>query len=256
MGSLYEVLGVSRQASQQEIRSAFRQLARVYHPDVNPAPTATDDFLRIAEAYRILSDRRLRSLYDQGVLISQEEYLLRRARQKMAEQYFDGFVDELLRRDDEETRARQVAVTTVVTLFFSAFIVALLRPPVFELLGWVGRVVCLFLFGLGVGELVKNIRFSLKYYTFEDDRTISLMQSQEIPSKPFTREEAWAFLIGGYLVSVGLGLLVRYLTGGFVGILANGNTLLSLLLLPPVFVFFVARIRALGILEVGKIQVK
>ncbi|MBI3951931.1 MAG: J domain-containing protein [Acidobacteria bacterium] len=256
MSNLYEILDISPKASQQDIRSAFRRSARMYHPDVNKSPTATDDFLRIARAYRILSDRRLRSLYDQGVLIDRDEYLRRKARQQMVDQYFDSVISELLRRDEEETRARQITVTTVATLFFSTFIIALLRPPIFESLGWIGRIICLLLFGLGLRELINNIRFSLKYYTFEDENTISLMRIQEVPEKPYTREEAWAFLIGGYLLSVGLGLLIGYLTGGVGGMGRDGNVLLSLLLLPPMFVFFVGRIRALGIFEIKKIETR
>lgn len=256
MGNLYETLGVTSKAGQQEIRTAFRKLARLYHPDVNPSPTATDDFLRIAEAYRILSDRRLKSLYDRGLLIDREEYYRRKARQEVVDRYFDDIVSRLLRRDYEETRARQIAVTTVVSLFSSTFIVALLGPPVFESLGWLGWLVCLILFGLGIRELVKNIKFSLKYYTFDDDSTISLMQTQETASKPFTREEAWAFLIGGYVVSLGLGLLIRYLAGFVDGRQGHWNAFMSLLLAPPIFVFLVARVRALGLFEVKKIQVR
>jgi hypothetical protein len=228
----------------------------LYHPDVNPSPTANEDFLRVAESYRILSDRRLRTFYDQGTLVDHEESLRRRAQQHMAEQFFDNVVTELLRRDEEETRARQVAVMTVVSLFFSAFIVALFRPPIFESLGWPGWLVCLLLFSLGVGELVKGVRSSLKYYTFDDDSSISLMDAREVPDKPFTREEAWLFLIGGYLLSVGLGLLVRYLLSTSSGAIGHASAILSVLLLPPACVFLVARVRALGIFESGRIDVR
>lgn len=245
MANLYEILNVSPKASQQEIRSAFRRLARLYHPDVNPSPTATDDFLRIAGAYRVLSDRRLRSLYDRGTLIDREEYLRRKARQQAMERYFDEIVDQLLRRDYEETRARRIAVTTVVSLFFSTFIFALLRPPL-ESLGLIGWFVCLILFGLGVRELVKNVRFSLKHYTFDDESTISLMGQHEAPQKPFTREEAWAFLIGGYIVSLGLGLLVRRYVGEYSWMLGNGNLLLCLFFLPPIALFFVSRLQGMS----------
>lgn len=256
MGNLYQILGVSPNASPEDIRAAFRQLARQYHPDVNPSPTAHEDFLRVAEAYRILSDRRLRSLYDRGYLVSREEYARRKAREQMMERYFDDLVSQLLRRDYEETRARQVAVTTVVSLFVSTFVVALLRPPLFELVGWAGLAVCFILFGLGMWELVKNVRFSLKYYTSDEESTISLMHPPDVPDKPFTREEVWAFLIVGYLVSLGLGLFISYLVGGFDGVQGAWQVMVSLLLLPPMFVYLVTRVRALGIFEVGKIQVR
>lgn len=60
----YEVLGVSRTASQDEIKSAFRSLARKYHPDVNKEPDAEERFKEINEAYMVLSDPEKRAIYD------------------------------------------------------------------------------------------------------------------------------------------------------------------------------------------------
>ena len=61
----YEVLGVSKDASQEEIRLAFRRLAKEYHPDRNPDdPSAEAKFKEINEAYEVLSDPAKRSNYD------------------------------------------------------------------------------------------------------------------------------------------------------------------------------------------------
>jgi DnaJ-class molecular chaperone len=62
----YEVLGVPRTASQKDIKSAFRRLAREHHPDVNPGdPTAAERFKEINEANEVLSDPEKRKRYDQ-----------------------------------------------------------------------------------------------------------------------------------------------------------------------------------------------
>src|SRR5881628_3119233 len=61
----YQILGVSRTASEKEIKSAYRRLARLYHPDVNKDPKATDRFKLINEAYEVLSDPKKRSKYEQ-----------------------------------------------------------------------------------------------------------------------------------------------------------------------------------------------
>lgn len=67
MNDYYEVLGVQREASQDEIKSAFRNLARETHPDANPGdPEAENRFRAIAEAYEILSDPQKRARYDRG----------------------------------------------------------------------------------------------------------------------------------------------------------------------------------------------
>ncbi len=60
----YEILGVPRSASQDEIQRAYRKLARAYHPDVNSDPGAEDRFKDVSEAYDVLSDPQTRRRYD------------------------------------------------------------------------------------------------------------------------------------------------------------------------------------------------
>lgn len=61
----YEVLGVGKTASKDEIKSAYRKLAKKYHPDVNKDPDAPKKFEEITEAYEVLSDDGKRARYDQ-----------------------------------------------------------------------------------------------------------------------------------------------------------------------------------------------
>jgi curved DNA-binding protein len=60
----YQILGVPRNASQDEIQRAYRKLARQYHPDVNHDPAAEDRFKDVSEAYNVLSDPQTRRRYD------------------------------------------------------------------------------------------------------------------------------------------------------------------------------------------------
>ena len=63
--SYYDVLGVSKDADEKEIKSAFRKLAKQYHPDVNKEPGAEARFKEIGEAYAVLGDAEKRKQYDQ-----------------------------------------------------------------------------------------------------------------------------------------------------------------------------------------------
>lgn len=66
MKNFYEILGVGKTASQEEIEKAYRKLARTYHPDLNSDPSAAEKFKEVSEAYETLGDTEKRRRYDVG----------------------------------------------------------------------------------------------------------------------------------------------------------------------------------------------
>lgn len=66
MSDHYETLGVARDASQDDIKKAYRRLARELHPDVNPSPEAAERFKDVTHAYDVLGDAQSRADYDRG----------------------------------------------------------------------------------------------------------------------------------------------------------------------------------------------
>jgi molecular chaperone DnaJ len=63
---LYDLLGVARDADADAIKKAYRRLARQFHPDVNPDPSAQEQFKQVSAAYEVLSDPQKRAAYDRG----------------------------------------------------------------------------------------------------------------------------------------------------------------------------------------------
>ncbi len=248
MADLYAVLGVSRSASSSEIKSAYRRLARKYHPDVNSDPTAPAKFAQINDAYQTLIDPETRRTYDQtGVTPSSavsrraNSASARAARKAYYQERADRIVNEWMQRDREETRARGKAVYTTVTLFVSTFIVAM-NPGFFEPTSSIWIIAVIVLFAFGVRHLYSSLKEHFDYYTYSPPR-MSVTRPAKKPDKRFKRSVAWAFVVGGYLLSVGAGVLIGLLTESFSSHILGSSTIAEALLYamvyPPIAVLIV-----------------
>jgi len=246
MTDLYRVLGVSRRATDSEIKSAYRKLARRYHPDVCSSPDANSRFARITEAYRVLSDPDRRSMYDLGVPLERKTtfYASRSAEVVAYQRKLDHLVDEMIARDRKEAADRSHAVTIVVTLFISAFMVAASKPNIIEELNIFGKIAIVALSGFAAWYLVKNVALALARYTYTVPRhLISVFKAEAPPNKIASRTAALVFLISGYLVSLGLGYLLHNLVAGRD---RAPGTFLGVFLYPPIAVLIIGSFRRIG----------
>ena len=108
----YEILGVSKNATDKTIRTAYRKLAIAYHPDKNPSKEAHERFVEINEAYSVLSDPEKRKIYDiygkQGLYGEPRMDL-----QKALEQFWLFFRPSGYERSDQASATHGVYVATV-----------------------------------------------------------------------------------------------------------------------------------------------
>ena len=221
----YKVLGVKTNASQAEIKSAYRKLARKSHPDLNPNSEAGRQFALLSKAYHTLIDPQERAYYDEKLreqknrsysILDSDNPHAKRARNLAVQAKWDRLVDEVLERDRLENRERQRAVFTTVSLFVSTFFLAMMRPQLWQLFSIWGKVIVLTLFVIGVWHLANRLREYLAHYTYRPDVIQgSIMHVPSLPEQPFTRFSAYTFLLVGYALSVGIGLYIGWHTQDF-----------------------------------------
>lgn len=247
MPDLYAVLGVSRTANTSDIKSAYRRLARQYHPDVNSDPAAAGKFAQINEAYHTLIDADRRRSYDrtgrtQSSSVSQASAVAARAaRRAYYQARADQVVNEWLERERKETRARGKAVYTTVTLFVSTFFVAM-KPSFFELKNLTWKIAIVLLFTVGVWHLFKSLKEHFDHYTYTPEKISITRTRRRQADKRFKRSVAWMFVICGYLMSLLAGMLIGMLTDSPSALIGNwtmSDAFFFALIYPPIAVLIV-----------------
>jgi hypothetical protein len=221
MPNYYEVLKVSPKASRSEIKSAYRRLARKLHPDRNNGSEETAlKFAAIAEAYEVLGSTKERAKYDQTILNAQfstngdsvftsENPHARRWRRMVYEKRYNDIIDRMIAEERRETMAFQRAVYPAVSLLFTAFLAAALKPKIFITTGVLGKIVIISLFVAGLIHLGKRLRDAFVKYT-DDDAAIheSILDGEERPPRQVSRVVAAGGLIVAVIAALGLGHLV------------------------------------------------
>ena len=262
----YKILGIKTSASQTEIKSAYRKLARKSHPDVNPSSEAARQFALVSKAYHTLIDPHERVHYDEQLsaqknrsysILDSNNPHAKRARNLAVQAKWDRVVDEVLEHDRQENRERQRAVFTTVSLFLSTFFLAMMRPQLWQVFSTMGRVIVLTLFVIGVWHLANRLREYMAHYTYKPKPYVgSIMRGDALPEQPFTRFSAYTFLLVGYALSVGIGLYIGWHAQDFFNDMAlmfrnraasvQLGIILDLIFYPPIAVLIVDSVHGLA----------
>lgn len=252
MTDLYQLLGVTPDASAREIKSAYRRLAREWHPDVSSSPEATTRFAEINEAYQILKDPDRRAAYDRGddpyiydkyyaAVIAYVEQV------KAKEREFNLHVDADMAHFRQEMAERRHAVLVVVPLFISAFYAMVAKPAIFQRFSMIGKLVLTTLAVYGLVYLVKNLALVLKRYTYQSpDQYTSVFKEEDPPDKPISRKAGLVFLVCGYIISLGLGYVVSTIIPLPIAKDLSPAAILGGFIYPPITVLIIGSLRRIG----------
>lgn len=261
MASYYEVLKISQNATNAEIKSAYRRLARKLHPDVNNASENTSaEFAKIAKAYEVLGNPPTRADYDKKLLreqfsrtsasvLNSENQHAKRWRQMAYDRRYNEIIDRMIADERRETLALQKIIFPLVALFVSTGFVAALKPMVWAKSAIVGKTVLLALFIAGCVHLYKRLRTAFERYTYRDENLHdSILEDSEPVRKPFSRASAIGFLVFGFLTSFGVGLFIGNSIGAVslhsMPALFGASLRPEFVFYPPIFVLFVDLLHA------------
>lgn len=249
----YRILRVSPKASASEIKSAYRQLARRFHPDVNgDSETASQDFAKVAKAYSILSDPAERARYDtqrlraegagDSVIFSDNPHA-RRLRRMAIQRRMDAIVDRIIEDQRRETMALQQTVFPIVALFISTFFVAMLKPQFWAQSTLLGKSILLTLFAIGLWHTFDRLRLGMSRYTYSAVHFHNSLFRDDADEKPFSSVTAVLFLVFGTTASLIIGWAVgMYMEWIIMNMMANiySPTLQAeLIFYPPIAVLLV-----------------
>lgn len=218
MASYYEVLKVSPRASNAEIKSAYRKLARKLHPDRNPGAVDTvREFRKVAQAYEILGDPKRRAEYDHERLKAEfkgstsvfksDNSHARQMREMLYRKKYNEIMDRMRRDEKVESVAIEKFIVPVVSLLAATFFSSLINPVLFAESGFMGRLIIVTLFSAGAIHLFGRVRDAVDRYAYRDDALLdSILGEESMESGHFSSIIPVAGIVLGFFACFFLGL--------------------------------------------------
>ncbi len=217
MVNYYNILKVSPKATKSEIKSAYRRLARELHPDVSSTIDTSDEFAKVAKAYKILGDKKNRNLYDEQLsylenannsVLDSENLHAQKLRQMVLEKHYNDIVDRMLAEDRNEAHALQQFVFPLVALFVSTVFVATFRPLIWTNSAIIGKIILITLFVVGVLHLFRRLKDGFTKFTYEEPIHESILDEEADQIKPYRRIKTLTFIVFGLIGCVIIGFFI------------------------------------------------
>lgn len=259
MVDYYKVLGVARNASAADIKSAYRRLARETHPDVSTSGEAADEFAVLALAYQTLSDPQKRAHYNvkkhrrNSTTSFSNDRHTRYVRSINRQVRIDRVVDSLLEAGREENLRLKKAVYPIVTLFLSTIFATMLRPRFFRSFSTFACALMVMLTLIGVWHLIVRMRLCVARYGYQSELSQNQITTRGgVRASAYISFMAYGLIVGGVLASAGVGLilgehLAHYTILGAMPSFFDRNIRPELLMYPPIMVLIVDAVHAVAI---------
>lgn len=217
MSDFYEILRVSQRASNAEIKSAYRRLARRLHPDRNDgSPEKTREFRKVVLAYETLGDPKKRAEYDHellrrdfarrnrktGILNSNNPYT-RRFRKVSFQRRYDEIVDRMIADEQRKSLTIRKVIIPLTIFLTTTFLTAAIGPVVFEESGFIGRLVLISFAVAGMIHCIALFKEGLENHTHSPfDIHDTVFERPERGPRKMGRPKAVIFLVGAYIFAL------------------------------------------------------
>ena len=264
MSDLYGILRVSPRASNSEIKSAYRRLARKLHPDINRgAVDSVREFRKVAHAYEILGNPKKRAEYDYqqlkaeftepaGSVFSSDNLHAKQMREMIYRKRYKEIMDRMNKDERAGAAAVEKSLVPMAAFYVGMFLSCLIRPHFFAGSGFLGRLFILTLAVAASIHLFGRLREAVDSYSYPTEVVQDYLAEGTSPDqRRFSTRLILGALIGLLALSYLGGLAAGALAGQLIPEIGDASTSrfywLEVLLYPPIFGVLVELVQSIAV---------